>query len=77
MGYQCSGRWEWECVCGGGTDFWPLSGFPLVDPGGGAYYDNTYNGEWGGRFIAKFSGSNLSLVWSTYFGGMIGIGLTV
>jgi hypothetical protein len=49
------------------------SGFPLANPGGGAYYDNTYNGapwgEWGDPYIAKFSGSNLSLVWSTYFGG--------
>jgi hypothetical protein len=47
------------------------SGFPLANPpGGGAYYDNTYNGGGGWDvFIAKFSGSNLSLVWSTYFGG--------
>jgi hypothetical protein len=47
------------------------SGFPLVDPGGGAYFDNTHNGgvQLGDAFIAKFSGSNLSLVWSTYFGG--------
>ena len=44
------------------------SGFPLANPGGGAYFDNTYNGGWD-VFIAKFSGSNLSLVWSTYFGG--------
>jgi hypothetical protein len=44
------------------------SNFPLEDPGGGAYYDNTYNGGYD-AFIAKFSGSNLSLVWSTYFGG--------
>jgi hypothetical protein len=45
-----------------------ISGFPLVDPGGGAYFDNTQNGI-SDAFIAKFSGSNLSLVWSTYFGG--------
>jgi hypothetical protein len=44
------------------------SGFPLENPGGGAYYDNTYNGTYD-AFIAKFSGGNLSLVWSTYFGG--------
>ena len=45
-----------------------FSGFPLANPGGGGYYDVTHNG---GRdvFIAKFSGSNLSLLWSTYFGG--------
>jgi hypothetical protein len=50
------------------------AGFPLVNPGGGAYFDNTYNdgNQWGDAFIAKFSGSNLSLVWSTYFGGNIG-----
>jgi hypothetical protein len=45
------------------------SGFPLANPGGGAYYDNTHNGGFYDAFIAKFSGSNLSLVWSTYFGG--------
>jgi hypothetical protein len=46
------------------------SNFPLVNPpGGGAYYDNSYNGGYYDAFIAKFSGSNLSLVWSTYFGG--------
>jgi len=45
------------------------SGFPLADPGGGAYYDNTYNGGAHDAFTAKFSGSNLRLVWSTYFGG--------
>jgi len=45
------------------------SGFPLEDPGGGAYYDNTHNGGSDDAFIAKFSESNLRLVWSTYFGG--------
>jgi len=45
------------------------SSFPLPNPGGGAYYDNTYNGDDYDAFIAKFSGSNLRLVWSTYFGG--------
>jgi hypothetical protein len=44
------------------------SGFPLANPGGGAYFDDTYNGSFD-AFIAKFSGSNLSLLWSTYFGG--------
>jgi hypothetical protein len=45
------------------------SGFPLANPpGGGAYYDNTLGG-FQDAFIAKFSGGNLSLEWSTYFGG--------
>jgi hypothetical protein len=47
----------------------PPAGFPLENPGGGAYYDNTYNGGDRDAFIAKFSGSNLRLVWSTYYGG--------
>jgi len=45
------------------------AGFPLADPGGGAYFDNTYNGGDDDVFIAKFPGSTLSLVWSTYYGG--------
>jgi hypothetical protein len=48
---------------------WSTSDFPLANPGGGAYFDNTYNGGMDDAFIAKFSGSNLSLEWSTYFGG--------
>jgi len=47
---------------------WSTAGFPLADPpGGGAYFDDTHNGI-SDVFIAKFLGSNLSLVWSTYFG---------
>jgi hypothetical protein len=43
--------------------------FPLANPPGGrAYFDNTLDGP-SDAFIAKFLGSNLSLVWSTYFGG--------
>jgi len=45
------------------------SNFPLWHPGGGAYFDNSYNGDLYDAFIAKFSGSNLSRVWCTYFGG--------
>jgi hypothetical protein len=45
------------------------SGFPLWNPGGGAYYQGTFNGGWSDAFIAKFSGSNLSRLWCTYFGG--------
>jgi len=33
-----------------------------------AYYDGTLDGN-SDAFIAKFSGSNLSLLWSTYYGG--------
>jgi hypothetical protein len=58
------------CLWWGGPT--STSGFPLANPpGGGAYYDDTYDGGIYDAFIAKFSGSNLSLVWSTYFGGMI------
>ena len=45
------------------------SGFPLAEPGGGAYFYNTYNGGTYDVFIAKCLGSNLSLLWSTYYGG--------
>jgi len=45
------------------------SRFPLWDPGGGAYYDNTHNGGFYDAFIAKFLGRDLSLSWSTYYGG--------
>jgi hypothetical protein len=45
------------------------SGFPLWNPGGGAYYQGTHNGGWYDAFIAQFSGGNLSRLWCTYFGG--------
>jgi hypothetical protein len=44
------------------------SDFPWKDPGGEAHYDRTLDGDYE-AFIAKFLGSDLSLVWSTYFGG--------
>ncbi len=44
------------------------SGIPLANPGGGAYFDNTFSGL-EDAFIAQFSGSNLGLLWSTFFGG--------
>jgi hypothetical protein len=51
----------------GGTS--STSGFPLWNPGGGAYYQGTHNGGFYDAFIAQFSGSNLSRLWCTYFGG--------
>ncbi len=39
---------------------------PTLDPGGGAFFDNSLNGTQSG-FLAKFN-SNTDLVWSTYFG---------
>lgn len=46
------------------------SGFPLCDPGSGAYYDNTFSstGSASDAFLAKFT-SNGGILWSTYFGG--------
>lgn len=53
---------------GGYTSSW--GGFPLVNPGGGAYYQPTFTGGNGSRemFFAKFDANN-ALEWSTYFGG--------
>ncbi|MCX7862734.1 MAG: gliding motility-associated C-terminal domain-containing protein [Bacteroidales bacterium] len=42
--------------------------FPLVDPGNGAYFQNTYGGGAADGFIASFS-LNGQLLWSTYYGG--------
>lgn len=41
--------------------------FPLMNPGGGAYYDNTQNGS-DDLGIVKLSSSGV-LMWSTYLGG--------
>lgn len=42
--------------------------FDAVDYGGGAYYDDSFDGTFDG-FIARFSGENLTLDWSTLYGG--------
>ncbi len=42
-------------------------GFPITNPGGGAYIDYNVNGN-NDNYICKFSESGV-LVWSTYFGG--------
>lgn len=41
--------------------------FPLMNPGGGAYYDNTQNGA-DDLGVVKLSSANV-LLWSTYLGG--------
>lgn len=43
--------------------------FEDKNPGGGAYYDNTFNGGAYDGFIAKFDGTTNGLIWSSYFGG--------
>ncbi len=45
----------------------PSTSFPLVNPGGGAYYQDVASGVYEG-FIAKFN-TNGALIWSTYYGG--------
>ena len=41
--------------------------FPTCDPGGGAFYDNDFNGGGFDAFIGKFSSSG-TLLWMSYFG---------
>lgn len=43
------------------------SAFPLYNPGGGVYYDSTYNGNFD-VFMAKFDNNGIQR-WSTYYGG--------
>ncbi|MFZ5553696.1 MAG: SBBP repeat-containing protein [Bacteroidota bacterium] len=42
--------------------------FPLLNMGGGAYYQNTYGGGVNDMFLLKFD-AGLGLDWSTYLGG--------
>ncbi|MBI3519500.1 MAG: T9SS type A sorting domain-containing protein, partial [Bacteroidetes bacterium] len=42
--------------------------YDAVDFGSGAYYDDSFNGTFDG-FIARFSGENRTLDWSTLYGG--------
>lgn len=55
--------------CVGEISGWsaPTSYPPLVNPGGGAYFDNTVNGKQD-LFFARFN-TNRTLTWSTVYGG--------
>lgn len=44
------------------------SGFPMLDPGGGAFFDNSYGGGASDAFLSKFSNTGV-LTWSTFIGG--------
>lgn len=46
-----------------------VSSFDFVNPAGGAYFDNSFNGGSYDGYIMKFNGSSYSLNWSTLFGG--------
>jgi len=43
-----------------------FSTFPIANPGGGAYFQNAFNG--GEAFILKF-GNNGNRIWATFYGG--------
>ena len=43
--------------------------FETKNFGGGAYFDNTFNGGAYDGFIAKFDGVTNALLWSTFYGG--------
>lgn len=49
------------------TGYSEISGLPVINPGGGAYFQGA-NGGGSDIFILKFNNNN-ALVWSTYYGG--------
>lgn len=63
-----------DIKCDGGDDVFVLGkvesqDFPLKNPGGNAYFDNTNGaGSWHDFYIGKFSGNGVYL-WGTFYGG--------
>lgn len=57
-----------DIVIVGGVNNQSGANFDDKDPGGGAYFDNTFNDDLD-AFIAKFDGTTNDLTWSTLYGG--------